>query len=219
MQSRGPETRNPLGSLSQVGPGTQALVSKWLREGRKLGPRLGMDTGHCSFHPMVPEIPPSMLGPPGSQQPPGSHPHTDLLLGCQQALQAGCSSSAPLCLVPVPALDGDGSLVHLVDKPAQKADSGPRQALCPTIQLGPRRPSWAEKPADVRTACLQVADIPRPHKPVTITRNWKYPQGYHLPVGGHCLRRRQMLLVDREQQTASAGHTRPQAVCSKHGTV
>ena len=50
----------------------------------------------------------------------GSHTHTDLSLGRQQALQAGSSGSAPLHLVSVPTLDGDSSLVHLVDEPARE---------------------------------------------------------------------------------------------------
>lgn len=50
----------------------------------------------------------------------GSHTHTDLSLGRQQALQAGGSGLAPLHLVSVPALDGDSGLVHLVDEPARE---------------------------------------------------------------------------------------------------
>lgn len=135
LQSRGRETRKLPGPLSWGGPGTWALLTERLRAGREPGPRQGVDTGRCSFDHMVPETLPCMLGPLGSRLPPscGSHPHTDLSLGCQQALQAGCSSSAPLCLVPVPTLDGDGGLVHLVDKPAQRADS----ARAPANQLGP----------------------------------------------------------------------------------
>jgi hypothetical protein len=51
----------------------------------------------------------------------GSHVHTDLLLGCQQVLKACCCCLAPLHLSTVPVLDGDSSLVHLVDKPTPES--------------------------------------------------------------------------------------------------
>lgn len=70
----------------------------------------------------VPETPSYTVGAPGILTcllGYGSHSHTDLSLGRQQVLQAGSSGSVLMCLVAVPALDGDGGLVHLVDEPAR----------------------------------------------------------------------------------------------------
>lgn len=47
--------------------------------------------------------------------------HTDLSPGRQQVLKACGSRSPPLCLAAVPALDGDCSLVYLMDEPVQRS--------------------------------------------------------------------------------------------------
>lgn len=56
---------------------------------------------------------------------------TDLPLGSQQATQSCCSCPAPLRVPSVPALDGHGSEVHLLDEPAREAASAPRPPPSP----------------------------------------------------------------------------------------
>lgn len=76
---------------------------------------------------------------------------TDLPLGSQQATQSCCSCPAPLRVPSVPALDGHGSEVHLLDEPAREAASAPRP---PTItschgKAGTAQPSPAPQPREV----------------------------------------------------------------------
>lgn len=221
MQSRGPATRNPLGPLSQLGPGTQALLSKWLREGRTK-PLDGVWTQvivvsipwsqkslHLCWEPQAPTSPPAEAHTPTLTSRLDASRHSKLAALARRRC-AWCRYQRWMVMA--------AWFTWWINLPRKRTQARGRHCA-PRTSWVPRRPSWAEKPAAARTACLQVADIPRPHKPVPITRNWRSPQGYHLPEGGHCLRRQQILLMDREQQTASTGHTRPRAVCSKHGTV
>lgn len=63
--------------------------------------------------------------PPGTNLPPGS----------QQAPQSRRSCLVPLRVAAVPALDGDGGEVHLLDEPAKKREQ--RQPHSPTAPHSP----------------------------------------------------------------------------------
>lgn len=115
------------------------------RVGRKLCPQIGGTHGAIlGFNPLVPETPMHVAGTLGLSPAPlegSSHPHTDLSLRCQQVLQAGSPSLSPLHLVAVPALDGDGGLVHLVDKPARTVGVRTWQGPTPSrIQVAEQQP-------------------------------------------------------------------------------
>lgn len=140
--------------------------------------------GHSSFNPMVPETPPCTAETPRFS--PGArgvaHTHTDLSLGCQQVLQVGGVVSAPLRLKPVPALDGDGSLVHLVDKPGQRADSGPLRSQVDE-QQPPPAPQKAQQGRQAGDVCTGGHRSPSIHNPLKL----EIPQGHHLPTANTVL--------------------------------
>lgn len=105
---------------------------------------------------------------------------TDLPLGSQQAPQSRSSRPVPLRVASVPALDGHGSQVHLLDEPAGRGrvSAAPGSSLA-AGRAAPPGPAAAERrPLTHGTGTCSVPSHPDSTRP--------FP-GLTFGVGGTCV--------------------------------